>query len=226
MKERLKEWLGTGLLWLLGWSWRYRVEGRDHWRPFREEGRPVVFLFWHSRILPLSHLHRGEGVTVLISQHRDGELIARLVERRGFRTARGSSTRGGAQGLRELLRTLRAGGDLALTPDGPKGPPRRLKLGALVAAQRGDAPLIPVAAGSPGGWRVRSWDRFLVPRPFARVEVRYGAPIPVPRELDEAGLDALAAQVDALLNAMTDAVDGDDPDPVRPTQPWSRASLP
>jgi lysophospholipid acyltransferase (LPLAT)-like uncharacterized protein len=90
----------------------------------------------------------------------------------------------------------------------------------MVPGVRGDAPLILVAAGSPGGWRVRSWDRFLVPRPFARVVVRYSPPVPVPRELDAAGFEALVARVDAELNALTDAVDGSEPDPARPTGPW------
>jgi lysophospholipid acyltransferase (LPLAT)-like uncharacterized protein len=95
------------LLWLLGWSWRFELHGREHFQAFRERGEPVIFLFWHSRILPLAHLHRNEGAVVLISEHRDGELIARLVQRRGFLTVRGSSTRGGARALRGMLRALR-----------------------------------------------------------------------------------------------------------------------
>ncbi|TVP42228.1 MAG: DUF374 domain-containing protein [Gemmatimonadales bacterium] len=217
----LLEVLGSGLLWFLGWSWRFDLHGREHFQSFREEGRPVIFLFWHSRILPLAHLHRNEGAVVLISRHRDGELIARLVERRGFRTVRGSSSRGGARGLRGLLRALREGSDLAITPDGPRGPARRLKAGPLLAAQRSGAPLILVGAGARRAWRVKSWDRFLVPWPFARVEVRYGPPIFVERDLDPRELEAVAAHVDAELNLLTDRVDRANPDPVRPAGPWT-----
>jgi lysophospholipid acyltransferase (LPLAT)-like uncharacterized protein len=224
MRGRPGRWIaehaGSVLLTLLGWSWRFDRRGAEHFEAFRRRGEPVIFLFWHSRILPLAHLHRNEGAVVLISEHRDGELIARLVERRGFRTARGSSTRGGARGLRHLLRALREGRDLAITPDGPKGPPRRFKVGALVASQLSGAPLIPLAVGARGAWRIRSWDRFLVPWPFARIEAVYGAPIHVPREADEATLRTLAAQVDAELNRLTDHVDRGNPDPVRPSGPW------
>jgi lysophospholipid acyltransferase (LPLAT)-like uncharacterized protein len=217
----LLELLGTGLLWLLGWSWRFELKGREHFQAFRDQGKPVIFLFWHSRILPLAHLHRNEGAVVLISQHRDGELIARLVERRGFRTVRGSSSRGGARGLRGLLRALREGSDLAITPDGPRGPARRLKPGPLLAAQRSGAPLILVGPGARRGWRMKSWDRFLVPWPFARVEVRYSPPIFVDRDLDPGELEAVAARVDAELNLLTDQVDRANPDPARPVGPWT-----
>lgn len=215
-RRRLMELAGTGLLWLLGWSWRFQLHGQAGFQTFRERGEPVIFLFWHSRILPLAHLHRNEGVVVLISEHRDGELIARLVQRRGFLTVRGSSTRGGARALRGMLRALRSGSDLAVTPDGPKGPPRHLKPGVLLAAQRSGAPLIPVAAGARRAWRLNSWDRFLVPWPLARIEVRYGAPIHVDRKLDEEGLQHLARQVEEELNRLTDTVDRKHPDPVRP----------
>jgi lysophospholipid acyltransferase (LPLAT)-like uncharacterized protein len=159
---------------------------------------------------------------VLISEHRDGELIARLVERRGFRTARGVEHAGAARaGSATSLRALRGGADLALTPDGPQGPPRRLKPGVLVAAQRSGAPLIPVAVGARRAWRVRSWDRFLVPHPFATIEAVYGAPIFVPRDARGEALNVLAARVDAEVNRLTDQVDRDNPDPVRPVEPWT-----
>ncbi len=222
----LAERAGSLLLTLLGWSWRFEREGTEHFEAFRRAGEPVIFLFWHSRILPLAHLHRNEGVVVLISEHRDGELIARLVERRGFLTARGSSTRGGARGLRHLVRGLREGKDLAITPDGPKGPPRRLKLGALVAAQLSGAPLIPLAVGARRAWRASSWDRFLVPHPFARIEAVYGPPIRVPRDADGPTLLELAARVDAEVNRLTDLVDRENPDPVRPSGPWINPGSP
>lgn len=214
--RRFLEMAGTALLWLLGWSWRFQFHGREGFKAFRERGEPVIFLFWHSRILPLAHLHRNEGIVVLISEHRDGELIARLVQRRGFLTVRGSSTRGGARALRGMLRALRSGSDLAVTPDGPKGPPRRLKPGVLLAAQRSGAPLIPVAPGARRAWRLNSWDRFLVPWPLARVEVHYGEPVHVGRELDGEGLECLARQLEDELNHLTDRVDRENPDPARP----------
>lgn len=203
---------GSALLRVVGRTFRFRVEGAEAFRELRRQGRPVIFAFWHSRILPLAYLHRGEGVVVLVSRHADGEYITRVVSRLGFGVARGSSTRGGARGLRELVRHLRSGGDVAITPDGPRGPARRFKAGALLAAQLTEAPVVPVAAGSPSAWRLGSWDRFLIPGPFARFRVRYGTPHFVPRELGDGSLETHARILEDALNRLTDEVDGVGPE--------------
>jgi len=202
--------LGSALLRLLGLSWRFRLKGREEVDNLRAQGRPIIFLFWHSRILPLAHLHQGEGVVVLVSEHGDGELIARLIERRGFGTARGSSTRGGTRGLRQLLTALRAGADLAITPDGPKGPRRQLKEGVFVAARLSGAPVVPVGVGTRHGWRLSSWDRFLVPFPFATVHVHYGAPMIFSGE--EPSEPEARGMLEKVLNALTDLADPWDPE--------------
>jgi lysophospholipid acyltransferase (LPLAT)-like uncharacterized protein len=219
-KVRAVEVGGGALLAGLGRTLRFEVEGQEHYRAFRRRGEPVLFAFWHSRILPLAHLHRDDGAAVLVSEHRDGEYIARVLERSGFVTARGSSTRGGARGLRNLLRAARAGRDVAITPDGPRGPPRRVKIGAVVAARISGLPMIPVSAGGEGVWRAGSWDRFVVPRPFARIRVRYAPPIHVARDADHEELRNRARELDDVLNRLTDEVDGARPDPVRPDGPW------
>jgi len=208
--------MGSGLLSLLGHSVRLEIQGDEVLREFRRVGQPVIFTFFHSRILPLAHLHRKQNVVVLVSQHRDGEFIARILARRGYETARGSSTRGGVRGLRELLRAGRDRRDLAITPDGPKGPPRRVKKGALVAAQVTGFPLLPLAAGGDEVWRVRSWDRFVIPKPLSRLRVQYGTPLFVPRRAGPEEMDQLAEDLDLELNRITDLVDGACVDPVRP----------
>jgi lysophospholipid acyltransferase (LPLAT)-like uncharacterized protein len=211
---------GSALLSLLGLTLRFQVEGEEALEGFRRERQPVILAFWHSRILPLAYFHRNQGIVVLVSEHRDGEYIARVIARKGFGLARGSSTRGGARGLRELIRAGRSGRDLGLTPDGPKGPPRRVKLGTLVAAQITGLPIVPLTAGGEGVWRVSSWDRFLIPRPFSRIQVRYGSPVHVPRRAGPVELQALAEELDGELNRITDQVDGDPPDPVRPDRSY------
>lgn len=211
---------GSALLSLLGRTLRFQVEGDETLDVFRREDQPVILAFWHSRILPLAHLHRNQGIVVLVSEHRDGEYIARVIARNGFGLARGSSTRGGVRGLRELIRAGRSGRGLALTPDGPKGPPRRVKLGALVAAQITGLPIVPLTAGGKGVWRVKSWDRFLIPRPFSRIQVRYGSPVHVPRHAGPEELRALAEKLDGELNRITDQVDGEHLDPVRPDRSY------
>src|SRR5687768_786230 len=114
--------VGAALVSTLLASTRVERIGWENVAHFRRRGTPVIFVFWHGNLLPLVHYHRHEGIVVLVSEHSDGERIARILARRGFGTVRGSSTRGGIRGLRALVRAARAGRDLALTPDGPRGP--------------------------------------------------------------------------------------------------------
>ncbi len=171
-----------------------------------EERTPVIFVFWHGRLLPLIHIHRQQGTVVLVSEHRDGDYIAGLVHHFGFGTVRGSSTRGGVRGLKGLIRAARAGWDLAITPDGPRGPDRELKLGVLTVARMTGLPLVPVGVGITSAWRVRSWDGLLVPKPFSTVQVAYGLPTLVPRNADQAEIDEVAASLQRSLGDLSGQV--------------------
>lgn len=195
--------LGQGLVSALFLTTRTRTHGEEHYLRFRREGRPVIFVFWHGQLLPLVHVHRDQDIAVLISEHGDGEVLARVVRHLGFHPVRGSSTRGATKALRGIIRAARAGHDLGITPDGPKGPPGVFKPGALAAAQATGYPVIPMAVAASGGWRFRSWDAFLVPRPMARLHVHYGEPRFVPRTLSREGLDALAKEMGDVLNDLT-----------------------
>lgn len=194
--------LGHGLVGGLFTTTRATREGEEHYLRFRQAGENVLFVFWHGQLLPLVHYHRHEGIVVLVSEHADGEYITRIIQRHGFRTARGSSTRGGSQGLRELVRAARQGHDLAITPDGPRGPARVFKPGALVAARLTGLPVIPTAVAAHPAWHAESWDRFLVPKPLARLRIVYGEPVRVGRDLDDAGIEALAAHLTVRLEAL------------------------
>jgi len=171
--------VAAGLMWLLAATWRYRVHGWEHVVAARAARRPIVYVLWHSRILPLLYHRRGEGVALLISRHRDGGYLTALSERWGYHVVRGSSRRGGDVGLLGLVRSLRQGAEVALTPDGPRGPPERMKPGALAAAQHANALVIAVGARTASAWWIQSWDRFCIPRLFAPVDVVYGAPFTV-----------------------------------------------
>lgn len=201
--------LGMGTLAALFATTRLRRTGTEHVERFRRAGAPVVFVFWHGQLLPLVHYHRGEGIVVLVSEHDDGEYITRVIRRHGFGVVRGSSTRGATRGLKGLIRAARQGRDLALTPDGPRGPAGRLKPGALAVAQATGLPVIPLAVGVDPAWRMNSWDRFVVPRPFARVHIEYAEPVHVPREADRDRLEALGRDVEVTLNRMTRRLEGD-----------------
>jgi len=145
----------------------------------RRAGAPVVFICWHGELLPLLWQHRDKGTAILVSEHRDGELIAKIAHNIGFRTVRGSTSRGAGRALLGLVRELEAGHEVAVTPDGPRGPLHSFAPGGLIAAHRGRAPVVLVRAIASSAWRLRSWDRFLIPKPFARVIVAYSDPTPV-----------------------------------------------
>jgi lysophospholipid acyltransferase (LPLAT)-like uncharacterized protein len=169
-------------------------------------GERCIYAFWHGRLFPLVYSHRRRGIAVLISRHRDGEWIARVIEALGFRTARGSSTRGGGTGALEMLALAERGALLAITPDGPRGPARQVKPGLVWLAARTGWPVVPVATAASRAWVFRSWDRFRVPQPFARVQIAYGEPIHV--RLDEAGEEDWRRRIEAAIDALTRTADG------------------
>ena len=166
--------LGSVLLRLLAVTWRVReVDGERIRAPLRER-RPFVAVFWHGQMLPLLWWHRNRGIAILISEHGDGEIIARIARSLGYDLVRGSSSRGAERALLESIRTASSGTPVAITPDGPRGPAQTFAAGALLVSYRAGAPVLPVAASASSAWRLRSWDRFMIPKPFARVTVAYG----------------------------------------------------
>ena len=204
MSETRVRWIvrvGTALIRLLAMTWRMRPENDDALRSLRASGQRVIFTLWHGELLPLLWHHRGEGVAVVISEHRDGEIIAQIAERLGYTTVRGSTSRGGGRALIGLMRAVQAGHDGAVTPDGPRGPAHVFAPGAAIAAQRTGAPLAMIRASATRAWRLKSWDRFLVPKPFATVRVVYGPIVPV-----DAASPREAAEQAPRLQAVLDAV--------------------
>lgn len=180
MSEAKRDWtleaiVGFGYLVIraLASTWRVRTVNTDSYTTLRARHQPFIFAFWHGQLLPLLWVHRGEKVRVVISAHRDGEIVARVAERLGHATIRGSSSRGAARALLGIVRELESGAEVAVTPDGPRGPARKFASGALVAAQRVGAPIIGIGVSASRAWRLRSWDQFMIPKPFARVNVVY-----------------------------------------------------
>lgn len=177
--ERRVRWivrLGGPIVRLLAMTWRYEERNDGPWRALRAAGKPFIFTLWHGHLLPLTWRRRGEGITVMISEHSDGEIIARLVQRWGYRTVRGSSSRGAGRALLSMVRELRSGREFAITPDGPRGPAGEPAAGVLMASERAEVPVVPMRGDVSRAWRLRSWDRFIVPKPFARIRITYGDP--------------------------------------------------
>jgi hypothetical protein len=168
--------VGGALASLLARSWRIQVSHEDRWRALRDSREPYLFVLWHESLLPLLWRHRNQGIAIVVSEARDGEYLATYAESIGYRLVRGSSTRGAARALLGAVRELEAGHPVAFTPDGPRGPRRELKQGVVAAAQRAAVRILPIHADADRAWRFASWDRFMLPKPFARVRVAYGEP--------------------------------------------------
>ncbi|MFI5370555.1 MAG: lysophospholipid acyltransferase family protein [Candidatus Eisenbacteria bacterium] len=199
--------LGAGVLSALARTWRIERIGTAEADARAAAGERFIYAFWHARMLPLVVTHRDMDAAVLISRHRDGEIIARVLDRFGFVTARGSSTRGGGAGALEMIEFARQGRALGITPDGPRGPAERVKDGVVIMASRTGLPILPLATTSSATWRFRSWDRFRVPRPFARVIVGYGDVIAVPAGLDDDGIEHWRGVIEQALTGLTRTLD-------------------
>ena len=213
MSTGLRYWLaghvGGRLLDGIMTTARVEIHNAGAWRTHAGAGRPVLFTLWHGRLLPLGYLHRGQGVVAIISRSADGEYLTRVLRHWGFVPVRGSSSSGGERALRELVRLVRSGRSVAITPDGPRGPRERLKPGVLQLAQLTGAPIVTVAAGADRAWWFVRWDRFLVPRPFARLRVAYGDPVFIPRGAGAAALADATARIEASLRELMQRVDAD-----------------
>lgn len=190
--------LGSAFIHAIAKTWRIRAVNEEAYLSERAAGKAGVLVLWHGEMLPLLYYHRNRGIAVLVSEHGDGEIIARILSDFGFRLVRGSSSRGAARALIAVDRELRAGVDVGITPDGPRGPLHSVAPGALLAAHRAGVRMIPLAARASAFWQLGSWDRFMIPKPFAKVTIAYGDPIaveaPTSREAGE--------KIDLLANAM------------------------
>lgn len=193
------------LIWRSG---RWQIEGREHLLRLHEAGTPTLAAFWHGRILVMPFAWHGRApFHMLISSHIDGRLIAGAVSHFGIEWIAGSSSDGGGAALRSMLRHLKAGDGVGITPDGPDGPAMRAKPGIVVAARLAHASVLPVSYAT--RWRriLGSWDRFHLPLPFSRGVMIYGEPIAVANDADPAAIEACRALVEQRLNAITAEAD-------------------
>lgn len=193
---------GPTLIRLSGITWRVKYEGTEELARARQGGNPVLFCFWHSRLLGLCYTHRYRNIGIMVSKSFDGEWISRIVTRLGYRVFRGSASRGGAAALLEMIKEK--SGDLALTVDGPRGPAEKVKPGILTLAVHTGLPLVPIGYSATRVWRLKSWDKFMVPKPFSTVTVRYGPAIPLPREITNENMAATILEIENGINRVSD----------------------
>lgn len=191
----------------LGITWRIEWRGMEHLAAARASARRVVYAFWHGRLVVLSWTHRGRGIQVLASDHYDGDLMGRTIERLGFGHLKGSTTRGGSRALRDLRRALQRGADIGLTVDGPRGPRGTVAQGAIELARLGGAAVVPITNAARRRRLVRSWDRLQIPAPFTRVVVAHGEPLIVPGGASADEREDLRALLERRLHRLTGDLD-------------------
>lgn len=188
----------------------------------------MLYVFWHEYILVPAYMRGHCDLTMLVSRHRDAEILVQAARHLGFSCVRGSTNRGGATALRELAECSRFS-SLTITPDGPRGPRRAMSLGPIFLASRLEMPLVPLGLGCDRPWRLSSWDRFAIPRPWSRCRGVVGPPLRLPPNLDRDGLEHYRQQVERLLNRLTQeaeewAARGDRRENEQPARPAHRNS--
>ncbi len=187
------------LIGALGRTWRFQSTGWEQFDALMEAGRPPIIACWHEVILPSTYIWRDRHVLVMASQNFDGEWITRTVLRFGFEIVRGSSSRGGSRALAVMAKALRQGKPVAFTMDGPRGPARVAQPGALWLARHSGHPILPFHIAAKPAWRLRSWDRGLVPKPGSRVVMVVGEPFVVDRDTTDEALDGEATILDRAM---------------------------
>jgi lysophospholipid acyltransferase (LPLAT)-like uncharacterized protein len=207
--SRVKRWearaigaAGYPALWALGRTWRWRVEGEEHFAAVLASGHLPVITLWHSRILPSVYYFRHRNVVVITSDNFDGEWTARIIHRFGYTTARGSTSRHAARAALRAKRLMDQGHPVGITVDGPRGPVGVAQPGAVWMAKVTGNPLLPFHVEASTFWTAPSWDASQIPYPFSRIAMVIGEPFYVPTDADEAGLEAARVALEHRLNAL------------------------
>jgi lysophospholipid acyltransferase (LPLAT)-like uncharacterized protein len=195
--------IGAFLVFLLGKSWRIKWVGKENILAIRKKNQKVIYAFWHGRMLALSFSHRWQKVHVLISQHRDGEFISRIISLLGFASVRGSTTRGGSKAIFQMANKNLEDCDVAVTPDGPKGPKYIAQSGAIYIAQRSGMPIIPISDSAEKRWTLKSWDEFIIPKPFSKVIIILGEPIYVDVQATPEKIELKRKELEEKLVSLT-----------------------
>jgi lysophospholipid acyltransferase (LPLAT)-like uncharacterized protein len=203
----LASWMGPILIYILGATLKIKWVGLENLNKLRKEKKSVIYAFWHGRMLTFAYSHRWQRIHVLISQHQDGEYIARIIHRLGFVSVRGSTTRGGPKAIFEICEKIFSGYDVAISPDGPKGPGFQVHPGILYVAQRSQMPILPITNSAQHRWNLSSWDKFLIPQPFSKTVIMLGNPIYIPIEAKPEELEEKRKELENVLLGLTRMAD-------------------
>lgn len=202
LQARLISSLGYPIIATLASTFRWRQDGLQRLDDVKRSGRQPIMAFWHGRILSSTYFFRRRGIVVITSENFDGEWIAGIIERFGYGTARGSSSRGAVKALVQLKRDMAAGKPAAFTLDGPRGPAKVAQPGAVWLAKATGNPIIPFHIEASRHWTLNSWDHTQIPKPFADVAIAIGEPLEVPPEADDAALERARLELEARLKSL------------------------
>ena len=211
VKRSFKFWLyrylipyvGVMLVKALAATYRMRVIGPETEQKVLQRSRSLIYASWHQRFFPgIKFFSDRKPIAIMISQSRDGEMIARVAIKFGWEPVRGSSTRGGVAALRRLRSLASKGYNFGHIVDGPKGPFGEVKPGLLHLARMVGKPIVPAIISAEKRWVFNSWDRFMVPKPFSRILVRFGDPVHVPPKIDSAAFEQKRRQLEERLKEL------------------------
>jgi lysophospholipid acyltransferase (LPLAT)-like uncharacterized protein len=196
----------TGVVRLVGMTMRISFVDPHGVTPFAtpKPTKPLIYCFWHNQQILAAYFCRDLGIRVLISRSRDGEYIARIVEHLGFGTVRSSTSTGKVNALRGLVRELKAGHHVAITPDGPRGPVYRAQPGVVFLGSLSGHAVVPFGCATAPAWRLHSWDGFEIPKPFSKAAIVVGQAIPIPRKLSEDQVREWCAKIEQEMNKARD----------------------
>jgi len=195
------------LILLLGRVGRYKVLNKHYLFSAEQNNKPYIVITWHGRMLLPIYVLKNRALIAMVSEHGDGEIIAKTIERLGYKTIRGSSTRGGSKAFRNMMRALRKGHPCTILPDGPQGPRQYMKLGAIRLAQRTNALLLPLTFSAKKPITINSWDRFTLWWPFSKLYAVFGEPVQIPKNTTRSELEQYREHIEKRMNKLVEEAD-------------------
>jgi lysophospholipid acyltransferase (LPLAT)-like uncharacterized protein len=209
LKKKLVSWLGGPCAYwaikILSWTIKFEEINPEIPRRFWEKGIPAIGAFWHGRLLMMPIIYQGKDLSFLVSPHRDGQVVGKALRRFGFRAILGSTTRKGFSGFKQMVRAH--GSDIAIVPDGPRGPCHRVQIGVIELAKLTGRAVVPLTFSASKRKIFNTWDQFLLPYPFSKGVFIWGEPIMVDQNGDRAHLEEKRILLENRLNELTERAD-------------------
>jgi lysophospholipid acyltransferase (LPLAT)-like uncharacterized protein len=209
LKKKLVAWLGPWLAYwsirILAWTMRFEEINPEIPRRFWKKGIPAIWAFWHGRLLMMPVAYGGRKLSFLVSPHRDGQVVGKALERFGFHAILGSANRKGFSGFKEMVKAQDS--DIAIVPDGPRGPRRRVQIGVIELAKLTGKAILPLSFSASKRKIFNTWDQFLLPYPFSKGVFVWGEPIEIDQNGDRAHLEEKKILLENRLNELTEKAD-------------------